>query len=378
MKIFSSGAYETLYDLPLHVSYILTFKCNYRCSYCFGYGKGKIPPAQLPFSTLEQLKNSVENIASLNRPWYDVSFSGGEPTLHPHFFDLINLLQENLKDRLNSLTIISNGSRNLSFYEKIADVAKSINVKLTISIHTDHVDMEHIIELIENLSKHLNFTLALMFNPARREEVHLIYDILFELRKKYPFNINISLLRDDDHVDPRYTQEDFNWRKENMVKFQALEHVLSSKFPPKQETGHSLRTFYDIEVDGERKTFERDYNDLLVRGLCYTNGLLSFTGMWCVANSAVLNIFDNGLCRGMVCDADPFICNIYEKNAFKDVRDYLIHAVQCSFQMCGCAFNDLCPKFSSQVEAVRFIEVARAKQKALFAEYDAAHLNQAK
>ena len=313
---------------------------------------------------------------SLNRPWYNVVLSGGEPTLHPHFFDIINLLHETLKERLNRLRIFSNGSRNLNFYEKIADVAKSMYMQMRISIHTEHVNMEHIIELIENLSERLDLTFPLMFNPARREEVHLIYDILFELRKKYQFSIHISLLRDGDHIDSRYTQEDLFWHKESTVKFRALENVFASKFPPKQNPMHSFHVFSDIELDGERKVLERDYDNFFERELNYTNGLLTFTGMWCVANPAVLSIQENGLCRGMVCGADPFICNIYEENSFKAVQDNLIHAVQCPFELCGCGHNDLCPKFSSPLEAARFIEIAREKQKALFAEYDAAHSTQ--
>ena len=373
MKIFRSGAYETLYDLPLTIDWLLTLRCNYRCSYCFHYGKGR--PPQLSFSTFGQLKNAVDNIASLNRPYYNVQLSGGEPTLHPHFFDLINLLQRNLRDRLNYIRLPLNGSRNLNFYEKLLDVAKSTYLSTIISIHTEHVNMEHMIELIENLSEHLNLTFALMFNPARREEVHLIYDILFEFRKKYRFTLNVNLLYDGDRVDSRYTPEDFEWHKNSIAKFQTLINVLSSKFPPAKAPKHSMRVFSDIELDGERKIIESEpYSSN--RNFNYTNGLLTFTGMYCVANSAVLSIQENGLCRGMVCGADPFICNIYEENSFKAVQDNLIHAVQCPFELCGCGHNDLCPKFSSPLEAARFIEIAREKQKALFAEYDAAHSTQ--
>ena len=44
MKIFRTGAYESFYDMPLKVNWSLTKRCNYRCSYCFHYGKGKNTP----------------------------------------------------------------------------------------------------------------------------------------------------------------------------------------------------------------------------------------------------------------------------------------------------------------------------------------------
>lgn len=44
MKILRTGGRECFADLPLEVNWVLTNKCNYRCSYCFDYGKGKNPP----------------------------------------------------------------------------------------------------------------------------------------------------------------------------------------------------------------------------------------------------------------------------------------------------------------------------------------------
>lgn len=343
------------------------------CSYCFNYGKGKNPPPSVPFSTLEQLQTAVDNIASLNRPRYSITLSGGEPTLHPHFFDVINLLHEKLNERLNWIRVISNGSRNVRFYKKIADVSKSVNMLLKISIHTDHVDMRHILELIENLSEDLHLHFAVMFNPDKREEVHLMYDILFEYRKRFPFTMEITPLRDGDRVDPRHTQEDLTWQKKSALKFLALENALASKVPLPTKQERFQRVFYDIEYNGERKLLELEnvYSD--ERYFNYTTGLLLLKGIYCIAHAAVLRINEGGLCRGMVCGADPCICNIYEKDSLRAVRDKLIHAIQCPKKMCGCGNNDLIPKFAFLEEAIRFMEVIDAKQQALFAEYEAAH-----
>lgn len=361
MKIFRNGAYESIYDMPIQINWDLTTRCNYRCSYCFIYGRGKTPPKKLPFSTLNQLKNAVDNIASLNRPWYDVHFSGGEPTIHPHMIDLIYMLHEKLQDRLNHITIISNGSRNENVYEKLVEISKSIYLILGISIHTDHVDMAHILELIEKLSNRVNLSFGLMFNPAKREEVHLIYDIMCEYRKKFPFGMSIDILRDDDHVDTRYTQEDFAWQKSATEKFVAIEDSVASKFPSSKQPKHNFRLFHDIEFNGERQMIESaDYNSNL------TEGLSKFTGMYCIAHTAVLRIEANGLCHGMVCGADPIICNIFEKGSLKAARDDLIHAIVCPCDICGCSVNHPIPKFSSRLEAARFIEVVDAKQQALF------------
>ncbi len=359
MKIFRSGAYESFYDMPLTVQWYITMKCNYNCSYCVNR---KIFRNDLPFSTVAQLKAAVDNIASLNRPWYDIIFVGGEPTIHPHLFDTMAMLHETLRDRLNNIIIITNGSRNTSFYEKIADLAKSTTISMLISIHTEYIDMAHILELIETLSKDVTLTFALMFNPVKREEVHLIYDILFEYRKIFPFSVNIDpIFEADGSFDPHYIEEDFSWRKVAATKFRALNEAVSSKVPIIKRNKHRSRVFYDVEQDGERKILAT--TDTVSK---YQNELQKLTGMYCSANTGVLNIQENGICNGMVCFADPSLFNIYEEDSIKAVREQFIHAVQCPMPICSCNVNDRIPKFSSIEEAQHFIEVVRAKQSALF------------
>ena len=361
MKIFRTGAYETFYDFPLVIGWDITMRCNYRCSYCFDKGgvQNKIS-SRKPFSTLTQLKAAVNNIASLNRPWYEINFSGGEPTLHPHLVDLIVMLHEKLEERLNKVLIITNGSRNMAFYKKIADIKNLINITMQISIHTEQVDMAHILELIETLSKDINIRLALMFNPVKREEVHLIYDILFEYRKIFPFSMNINLLRDSGLLVSRYTKEDFEWQREATLKFNALENVLQSKIPAPKKLPRSMRIFYDAEQNGERKIIESAN-----RAVNLTNGLLKFTGMYCIANSSLLYIQEDENCHGMVCPADLFIFNIYEEDAITTFRNEMIHGIKCPMPLCDCSANDHIPKFSSYEEAVQFIRVIREKQENL-------------
>lgn len=363
MKIFRSGAYESFYDMPLTVQWNITMKCNYRCSYCFVRdGAQNRPPSKKPFSTLNQLKAAVDNIASLNRPWYNIVLVGGEPTVHPHILDAVRMLHETLQERLNNICFITNGSRNNELYRKLAEMAKSVSLTLLISIHTDHVDMAHILELIEKLSHNIAIHFALMFNPAKREEVQLIYDILYEYRKNFPFSMSIDMIFTQDvHFDSRYTKEDFSWQRSATEKFNALENSSAITFTPAKEAIHSSRNFYDLELDGKRKIVEN-----VERVSSYKNELRNFSGMYCIANTAVIEVEEDGLCRGMICGAAPYICNIFEEGLLKAARADLIHAVICPFATCGCITNERIPKFASRLEAARFIEIFDAKQQALF------------
>lgn len=364
MKILRTGARECFTDLPLHVNWLLTNNCNYRCSYCFIYGKGKKPPIPNPFPTLEQLKIAVNNIASLNRPWYDIVFSGGEPTILPQFFDLISMLYETLRERLNKIIIITNGSRNESLYGKITEIAKSVTVNLSISIHTDHVDMEHILEIIEKLSSDVNMDFSLMFNPDKREFVHQIYETMLEQRKKHRFYMNVLLIRDGDRVDPRYTPEDFTWQKEANEQFKELTKAVKLPVSKERKLSRSMNFFSDIEDGNETKTVE-NVNYLLK----YSNGMIQFGGMYCIAKASLLFIMSSGLCKGMVCDDDHITYKIYQENCFSDVREKIIYPVKCTKRLCGCSANYCIPKFASEEEAKKFVEFAQKRQAQLFDEY---------
>ena len=268
------------------------------------------PPTPKPFSTLEQLKTAVNNIASLNRPWYRITLGGGEPTIHPHFFDLLNMLHETLGENLNQVLIITNGSRNIDFYKKVADLAKFIPIKLTVSVHTDHANMEHILKLIENLSNDIELAFNLMFNPDKREEVKLIYDILFESRKMYPFEMNSFLIRQGVRLDSRYTENDLIWQQQANDYFKALEKAIPlSRFQARQfkRPAHVFSYFHDIEDNGVIKTV-----DNVDRSLKYTNGFFDFNGMYCMAGTNVLGVEEDGRCRGMVCWLTPYLFNLYE------------------------------------------------------------------
>ena len=281
--------------------------------------------------------------------------------MHPHMMDLIYLFHDALKDRLNDFLIITNGSRNRKLYEKLAEIAKKVNISMQISIHTDHVDMEHMLELVENLSKDVNLYFPLMFNPAKREEVHLIHDIMYEYRKRFPFTLSAETVRVNGALDPRYTPEDFAWQKEANNRFDALHNALKDKIPLPRKKRRTLHMFHDIEDNGERKIIETTNFSQSSR-----NGLQNFSGMYCIANTGNLRIDMNGLCRGMICYHDVHLCNIYEKGSLKAVRDKLIHAVQCPRNLCGCGTNNYIPKFSSLEEAAHFMEIYHAKQSALF------------
>ncbi|MEI6178088.1 MAG: radical SAM protein, partial [Verrucomicrobiota bacterium] len=79
----------------------ITRTCNLRCVHCYSDSNAQQYPGEL---TWEQMQTVVKDLAAYQVP--SLLFSGGEPMIHPHFFDLVDMSTElGLK-----LTISTNGT----------------------------------------------------------------------------------------------------------------------------------------------------------------------------------------------------------------------------------------------------------------------------
>jgi radical SAM protein with 4Fe4S-binding SPASM domain len=94
----------------------ITRTCNLRCVHCYSDSMAMKYPGEL---TWEQMQDVVGNLAAYQIP--SLLLSGGEPLIHPRFFDLVNLAsQAGLK-----LTISTNGTL---ITEEKAALLKAANV----------------------------------------------------------------------------------------------------------------------------------------------------------------------------------------------------------------------------------------------------------
>lgn len=354
-QIIRQGSFEALYGMPMFVNWLITDMCNYRCSYCFG----QKPIDKTKLVSLDKLKIAVDNIMSLNRPIYDFVFSGGEPTIHPNLIDLIHYIDKNAKSRLNKITIITNGSRTGNFYDKLAEIAQHINLNLVISIHTDHVDINHIYDLIKLLANDIYIGFNLMFHPNKFEFVKEIYSELMALRKEFPFSMNIKTLReppDFSQPDSRYTDELFAWQY--AARDEYIELINDSKIKSGYKMNQQFHLFRDIYENHELKQiYDGDRDKQFNTGLC------NFNGMYCIAGVNMIRINPNGIAKGVICPSKVFTYNIYDECQYNNL-DFM-HIVHCHEKSCGCVANDYLPKFLFKKEAIAFLELAKNKQRDL-------------
>ena len=109
----------------LAISYI----CNQKCSFCPCTKEEK----KFKYMDFQEVKDSVFRLKE-ELGIMEVVLSGGEPTLHPNFFDIISYL-----DSMNiKITLLSNAEKldDINFVREISNRINSNNISVITTIHS--------------------------------------------------------------------------------------------------------------------------------------------------------------------------------------------------------------------------------------------------
>ena len=166
------------------VSWTLSNKCNYRCSYCPTHlNSGYTGQPQW-----ETVKRFVKNFKQPNK---DICYrlSGGEPTHWKHFLDLAKLV----KEQGHTFSFLTNGSKSIDYYKEISQYTDGY----IISYHPEYADINHIIDIIK--VSHCPIFINLMLKPDNFSEMISIAKNIFESSS----NVNIwpKIILDKSNTD---------------------------------------------------------------------------------------------------------------------------------------------------------------------------------
>lgn len=353
--IIRQGGLNDFYSMPLTVIWNITNMCNYHCSYCFG-------PEKLDknkFSTREELLKAVDNLYTLNRTTYSIGITGGEPTTHPYLLDMIKYAGNKFGNKLDFITLFSNGSRNKNFYECLPEIAKSVNLNLFISLHSEHLQVEHIMELIETLSGHISLNFNFMYNPKKREFCRNLFAILLEMRKKYSFTLSNVLVREGinlEYISKEYTDDDFKWREWAIAKYNDILKEYKNFTLWKRRFKENKDKFWDYYIYNQR-IYEKTYN--YDKSKMFKNGFFHFKNMYCCLGTSVISIGSDGYVKGAECPAVAKKYNIFRENLF--LKDDFIAPFKCPLENCSCGGNETIPKFVYYDEAKEFCKIYKYK-----------------
>jgi len=140
--IVSVGQRTLLYRDLFTVSWLLGRFCNYKCSYCWPYARSDRKdhrPTVLCLRTVDEIKRQARDNGFNS---FHFSLSGGEPTFHPGYLDILKHLAEDVENtNYTSIHMTSNCSRNMKWFETYVDYAKPFHrASITASLHTEHVN----------------------------------------------------------------------------------------------------------------------------------------------------------------------------------------------------------------------------------------------
>ena len=140
--LVSVGQRSLIYRDLFTVSWLLGRYCNYRCSYCWPYARSDKKdhrPTELCIKTIDEIKRQARGNGFNS---FHFSLSGGEPTFHPGYLDILRYLADDVENtNYTSIHMTSNCSRPITWFEEYVDRAKPFHrASVTASLHTEHLN----------------------------------------------------------------------------------------------------------------------------------------------------------------------------------------------------------------------------------------------
>jgi len=124
------------------VSWLLGRYCNFKCSYCWAHGRSDKKdhrPTELCLKTIDRIK---EQARANGYNSFHFSLSGGEPTLHPGYLDILDKLVFDLNNTTyTSIHMTTNMSKHLEWFKEYLKRANQFDrASITASYHREFSD----------------------------------------------------------------------------------------------------------------------------------------------------------------------------------------------------------------------------------------------
>jgi MoaA/NifB/PqqE/SkfB family radical SAM enzyme len=193
----------------IKIEWNLGKRCNYDCSYC----PASIHDNSSPHTDIEILKATVDKLMTLGKP-IRLSFTGGEPTVHPKFKELIQYCNH---VGVSWISVTTNGTLPYEFYA-------SLNVdQLVFSIHLEY-DWKRVFNTLESITDSTKIKVI-----AQIMAHHDHMDAVLQLRAKcllaeIPSTVRRIRWTEGDHNlfdDMRYHPAHLTWIKEQDATVQG-------------------------------------------------------------------------------------------------------------------------------------------------------------
>ena len=275
-----------------HVYWSLGNQCTYKCSYC----PSIFHDGSVPYQPIDVIQRTLQKLPSSH-----VMFTGGEPTFHPDFEKIILEKPDHIK-----LSVISNASRPIAFWERIVD-------KMHVVILTYHAEFSNLdrfyktAELVFLKSKRIGL-INLTMIPTHWDHCLMAY----KLFRDNNIEVTVKPLLEDfgiasTKVLSTYTEQQLQWINNHT------------------DDSYKNIIFYDKQNNA---LFESNQSQLIA------NKQTNFNGWKCYTPKYYLYISWNGDVYDTACKQRKLVGNIYTD--FTPSSEPII----CEQNFCWC-FSDI-------------------------------------
>ena len=186
----------------IKVEWNLGKRCNYDCTYC----PKEIHDNTSAHTDIEILKKAVDKLMTLGKP-IRLSFTGGEPTVHPKFEELLNYCKH---VGINWISVTTNGTRKVEWYNK----QRVDQWVFSIHFEYDWLRVLNTITTVTAMRRSPQYVINVMAHHDHMPSVKLAVEKL----KSYEIPHGIRRIRwtEGDHDlfdDMRYNLSDLEWIK---------------------------------------------------------------------------------------------------------------------------------------------------------------------
>jgi MoaA/NifB/PqqE/SkfB family radical SAM enzyme len=288
----------------VRVGFMLTTACTYSCSYCpdrLHTGKNKNHDLSALRKFLEHIKKNKEII---------IDITGGEPTIHPQFLDIIKMCRE-----IGIISSVgSNASRTVQWFKNYSKLVDNWVITLHPSQHILDIDK------IKILSDNSFLVVCLIADPA-------YWNIFVDWREKLSKveNIKLVVLKIiDDWAGANYKPDYREHHLEYIKKYNSSHTFTETKIHQIENLLTFLDQYNNIAVwnDGTQSVVDPYW---LIK-----NDQNNFKNWKCFAGYEVLSIDENGHVYWANCRAKSF----GHYSSFLDVSEN--NSLICPFERCEC------------------------------------------
>ena len=280
----------------IKIEWNLGKRCNYDCSYC----PSSIHDNSSPHTDIEILKATVDKLMTLGKP-VRLSFTGGEPTVHPKFAELIKYCNH---VGISWISVTTNGTLPYEFYAGL-----SVD-QLVFSLHLEY-DWQRVYNTMNKLADLAKVKLIAQI-MCHHDHMSSAYTLFARcLQEKIPATLRRIRWTEGDHDlfdDMRYHPDDLNWIKKQESTVQG-----------------------NCVINGEEIMHA---NDMI------KNHQNKFKGWTCNAGIESLMINWDGDVHRATCRVGGSLGNIYEGNFVAPSEP-----VTCDRNFCTCAADIPLTKF---------------------------------